>query len=206
MKRIKSPPKPDIHRLLELQRFLIQFQNIERSIHVPPRFRLENDTEHCYNLALTAWYLSAFFPELDKDTLIRTALAHDMIEVHAGDTFAFADKNSIDQKPLREAAAMKLLETEWADFPDLLAALRSYHEKDTPEAKFIYALDKIMPIMLVFLGEGYSWHKFGVTHEQQHEVKRLKVAVSPEINDFYEQLYQLLSAHGHYFPKPSHQG
>jgi putative hydrolases of HD superfamily len=156
-------------------------------------------------LAVTAWFLSARFPELDRDLLIRISLAHDLIEVHAGDTFAFADKATVRTKALREAAAMELLETEWPDFPELLAALRMYHEKNTPEAKFVYALDKIMPMMVVFLGQGYSWHKFGITHAHQHEVKASKVAVSPEIKEYYDQLYQLLSEYSHYFPEPSQQ-
>jgi len=122
-----------------------------------------------------------------------------LIEVHAGDTFAFADKSTVRTKPLREAAAMKLLETEWHDFPDLIDVLHAYHQKRTPEARFIYALDKIMPIMVVYLGEGFSWRQFGVTHAQQHANKSPKVAVSPEIKDYYDQLYMLLADSSHLF-------
>jgi putative hydrolase of HD superfamily len=69
----------------------------------------ENDTEHSYNLAMTAWYLAAYFPELDKNKLIRYALVHDLVEIHAGDTFAFGDAKHIASKSEREAAALNQL-------------------------------------------------------------------------------------------------
>jgi hypothetical protein len=56
-----------------------------------------------------------------------------------------------------------------------------------------------MPIMLIFLGQVYTWQQEGITPEQLHEAKRHKVAVSKEINPYYEELYQLLQQHPHYF-------
>jgi 5'-deoxynucleotidase YfbR-like HD superfamily hydrolase len=70
--------KPDIHRLIELQKLLLQFQSIERVVHVPDNFEYENDTEHSYNLTITAWFLAQYFPHLDRDKVIRFALVHDL--------------------------------------------------------------------------------------------------------------------------------
>lgn len=191
--------KPDIQRLLEFQRLLLQFETVERRVHIPPHYQLENDTEHSYNLAMTAWYLSKYFPELDSDRVIRLALVHDLVEIYAGDTYFFADSSTLATKASREAAALERLAKEWPDFPDLIATIRHYEEKNTSEAAFVYALDKIMPVMLIYLGEGYSWQQAGITREQLHKAKLPKVAASKAIEAYYSELYQLLSDHSHYF-------
>lgn len=199
--------KPDIHRVLEFQKLLVQFQHISRVTHIPDSWEAENDTEHSYNLAMTAWFLAPHFPQLDRDKLIRYALVHDLVEVHAGDTYIYADEATLATKHAREQAALKQLEQDWADFPNLTATIRTYEQRDDEESKFVYALDKIMPIMLIFLGEGYTWQREGITPEQLHEAKRRKVALSPEIYPYYEQLHDLLQQHRHYFTgkKPSQQ-
>src|SRR5487761_1693983 len=110
--------KPDIHRLIEFQSLLHQFQAIERVTHVPGKFEPENDTEHSYNLALSAWFLAQYFPHLDRDKIIRYALVHDLVEIHAGDTYIYADQATIDTKKEREHAALLQLEKDWPDFPE----------------------------------------------------------------------------------------
>ena len=86
--------KADITRLLELQRLLAAFSQVERMNHRKhaDAFVPENDTEHSYNLAMTAWYLAKWFPELNRDLLIRYALVHDLVEVHAGDTYIWFER------------------------------------------------------------------------------------------------------------------
>lgn len=91
--------KPDIRRLLEFQKLLVQFQHISRVTHIPGSWEAENDTEHSYNLAMTAWFLAPHFPQLDCDKLIRYALVHDLVEVHAGDTYIYADEATLASKP-----------------------------------------------------------------------------------------------------------
>ncbi|HYH75307.1 MAG TPA: HD domain-containing protein [Candidatus Saccharimonadales bacterium] len=191
--------QPDITRLLSFQSLLLQFQAIERVTHIPGSHRPENDTEHSYNLAMTAWFVSQYFPELDKDTVIRYALIHDLVEVHAGDTYVYADQAMLDSKHEREAAALAKLEAEWPDFPAMANTIKAYELRADAEAKFVYALDKIMPIMVIFLSEGYTWQQEGITPERLDQVKRHKVAVSPEIEPYYQALYQLLLANRHFF-------
>ncbi len=150
MKTRQAEP-PTIERLIELQTMLLQFRAIERSLlsigHKDGRVA-ENDAEHSYALAMAAWFLAAHFPKLDSGKLIRYALAHDLLEIHAGDTSVFADKEMLASKAEREAQAVAQLAREWADFPELVEAIRAYEARDSEEAKFVYALDKVMPIIL----------------------------------------------------------
>jgi len=189
--------KPDIHRLLELQRLFALFNQIERGVHRKHNddFVAENDVEHSYSLAMTAWYLSKWFPELDQSLVIRYALAHDLVETYAGDTFAFAPDDELDSKQAREKVAFKTLEKEWHDFEDLLESIKAYETRDSNEARFVYALDKIMPIMQVFIHEGYSWKVHSISAEKIHAYKIDKIALSPEIKPYFDQLHELLLKH-----------
>ncbi len=192
--------KPDIYRLIEFQQFLVQFSQIERMTH---RFHKdkhvqENDTEHSYNLALTAWFLAPHFPELDRDLLLRLALVHDLVEVHAGDTYIYGSQKDLASKAKREAEALKKLEVDWPDFSEMTTLIKDYEEKNTPEAKFIYALDKIMPIMLIYVHKGYTWKQEKITVKMLDAAKREKVALSPEIKPYFDELYNLLLDSPHF--------
>ena len=184
----------DIHRLIELQRLLLSFSQVDRRTHRQHagEFINENDTEHSYNLAMTAWFLAQWFPELDKNRLIQYSLVHDLVEIHAGDTYIYASQEELSSKEQREADALLKLESDWADFDDMNETIHAYERRLDAESKFIYALDKIMPIMLIYIHDGYTWEKEGVTTNMLHEAKIEKVKLSPEVLPYFEQLYELL--------------
>lgn len=196
--------KPSLKRIIELHELLDSFAAIERVIHIKRRgkFELESDTEHSYNLAMTAWFIADHFPEIDKDKVIKLGLVHDLVEIHAGDTFAFAEQEHLDSKAAREAAAQKLLAEDWKDFPDLHAAIQEYEERETPEARFVYALDKLMPMFTIYLNEGRTWHEHNLSLDRLHNEKKHKVQVSPEISPYVDELYELLLKSPHLLPKP----
>ena len=76
---------PTVGRILELQKLLNSFAEIERIVHVKRHSHnvLESDTEHSYNLAITAWFVAEHFPNLNKDTILRLALAHDLVTMQS---------------------------------------------------------------------------------------------------------------------------
>lgn len=191
----------DINRLIELQQLLNQFQTVEREVAIPGNDRGENDIEHSYGLAMIAWYLAPHFPDLNADKLIRLSLAHDMVEVHAGDTPAFSEQAHIDAKPEREEAALKQLKKDWADFPQMLEAIDEYKHKSSDEARFIYALDKILPALLVYLKQGKEWHASKVTIEKFQIEKERKIPPDSPIFPLYQALLELVKTHPEYFHK-----
>lgn len=195
--------KPDVQRLIDLQKLMTQFAAIERRVYMPsPLDRPENDVEHTYTLAMAAWFLAEYFPELNRNKLVHLALAHDLLEVHAGDTFVYGEAAALASKAEREAAAVTQLKQEWTDFPGLLEAIDEYERRETAEAKFVYALDKVMVITLNMLSDGKTWHKHGVTFEQFVAEKEKKVPVSPEMYAYYTQLHDLLLTQPHFFAPP----
>jgi putative hydrolase of HD superfamily len=195
--------KPDLARLIDLQKLLLQFQAIDRVLYIPGRgHRHENDIEHSYNLAMAAWFLAEYFPELNKDQVIRLSLVHDLVEVHAGDTFIFHNPTGMATKAAREAAALKQLSKDWADFPDMLRALHRYEERQSPEARFVYALDKVMPAIMNYLQGGEVWRQRHVSLQDLRDMKDSKVALSPEIQPYYHELLRLLESNLELFGAP----
>jgi putative hydrolases of HD superfamily len=194
---LNSMKKPGIKRLLELQKLLQEFVQVER---VPKRqhngtYAVENDVEHSYNLAMTAWFLAQWFPELDKDLVIKYALVHDLVEIYAGDTYAYASKAEIKAKHINEQKALKKLKKTWPDFAEMTNLIEDYETRSNAESRFVYALDKLMPIMLIFQNDGYTWKEKNITAKMLYDVKYKKVKLSPEVMPYFEQLHDLLLEH-----------
>jgi putative hydrolase of HD superfamily len=198
-----SSKKPNLDRIISLQEFFIAFGDIERVIHLKTSSGhvKENDIEHSYSLAMTGWFLSQAFPHLNSSKIIRYALVHDIVEVYAGDTYVFADQSELNSKKAREAEALKRIRKEWRDFSEMLEAIDSYESMSDEESKFVYALDKIMPIILNVVSKGHTWHKEGISLRQLHDVKKDKVKVSAEISQYYDEIYGLLQKNPTWFPK-----
>ncbi|MCL2280308.1 HD domain-containing protein [Candidatus Saccharibacteria bacterium] len=186
--------KPNLSRVLDFQKLMGQFSQIERHSHRKrgTKFVSENDTEHSYDLAMTAWFISQYFPELDSNKIIRLALVHDLVEIYAGDVFAHSSAEEQKKKLISEAKSIKKIVKDWPDFPEMLGAIKDYEKRDTPEARFVYALDKIMPPMLIYINDGYSWRANGVTVKMFYDNKVEKMKLSPEIFPYFDELYELL--------------
>ena len=85
---------PSIDRIAELQQLIANFGSVRRYIQFADKGHLETDVEHSYGLAFTAWYLALqLAPQLDIGKILKYALAHDLVELHAGDTYIFDHKN-----------------------------------------------------------------------------------------------------------------
>jgi putative hydrolase of HD superfamily len=189
---------PNVKRLIELQSLLLKFQIVERRTRHPETRRRENDVEHSYHLAMAAWFLAPHF-NLDKDRAIRVALAHDLVEIYAGDTFAFAEQADIDGKDEREEIALEQLRRECADFPELLECIEDYKHKGSEEAKFVYALDKIMPAIMNYLDGGETWRDHKVTIEKFQAEKEKKIPQDSVLYLYYTELLAMLRETPEYF-------
>lgn len=190
-------------RILDLQDLIIDFISIERLIFLPDRSwtdRKENNAEHSYSLALAAWFLSSYFSHLDKDLLIRYALVHDLVEVHAGDEQAIGRSAAADEeKAKRERQALTKLIKDWPDFSDMTDHIKAYEKRSDPESRFIYALDKLMPMLLNILSEGKTIKAYNFTLDEILTSKDAKIAESPEVYELWTAYREYIKSSPHLF-------
>lgn len=189
-------------RLLELMRLIDRFQRVERALPRRGEDRLENDVEHSYQLAMASWYLNATERlGMDDGKLLAFALVHDLAEVYAGDTYAYTlDHEERATKASREAAAVERIAGEFPEFPELVDTIHAYERRDTREARFVYALDKLLPILGNYLDDGRMWRAKGVTLEMVKTYKQEKISESPEAYPHYEAIIAILEANPDLFP------
>lgn len=184
-----------LERVLAFTEMLQAFQKVDRVPHVPGLGdRRENDVEHSYTLAMLAWYLvSSEKLDLDADLVLKYGMIHDLVEVYAGDTYIYSkDEAHLASKHEREEAAMQQLKETFPEFDDLHTLIETYEKREDAESKFIYALDKLQPIIHIYMGGGKTWKDMDVTLAMAIENKTPKIAVSPEVSECYEELLVLL--------------
>lgn len=189
-----------IKHIIKFVKLTNKFQQVKRAILVKDEDRHENDLEHSYQLAMLAWYMAdANNLKLNRKKLFMYSLAHDLVEVYAGDTNFYKQNKS--QKAKLEHKAIKRLQREFPEFSDLHKTIAGYELKKDKESKFVYALDKVVPILNIYLDKGRTWKVDNVTLEMLIKFKTEPVAKSPEIQKYFNQLTKLLKRYGHYFPK-----
>lgn len=185
-----------LEKIIQFTKLLDEFRAVERVLRVTGQDRWENDTEHSYNLAMLAWYIvSSTKTELDQNKVIRYALVHDFLEVYAGDTYIYSeDKAHLESKHEREAAAIVKLRETLAEFPDLHDTIDAYEARQDAESRFVYALDKIEPVLHMYLDGGRTWKEAKIGLERVYESKKDKVTLSPEIKPYFDELMELLKS------------
>ena len=147
--------------------------------------RRENDAEHSWHIAVMAILFEEYATEpVDFGRAVKMCVVHDLIEIYAGDTFAFDPKANEDKAEREKAAADKL----FAQLPeDLGKEIRTMWEEfdrmDTPDSKYAACMDRLQPFLHNTLTKGHTWVE-GKTHRGPVE-KRLGV-----VKEFMPEVYK----------------
>jgi len=186
----------NLDQLLKFTELLHTFRTIERHILQHTKDNRENDVEHSYTLAMLSWHIiSTYKLDLNLDKVFQYALAHDLVEVYAGDTYFYEKDSSVtDTKEKRELDAAAQIQKEFPEFEELHQAIKNYEKREDAESKFVYALDKVEPVLTIYLDKGRTWHKDEVTLEMITSMKSPKVAVDKTIESIFNELVEKLQA------------
>lgn len=181
---------------------LLAYQRVERVVYVPGTSRWENDVEHSYMLAMHAWYLiqEDQLP-LDTALALQYALVHDLVEVHAGDTYLY-DAAARATKRQREEQAAARLKQEYPEFPDLHKTIAAYEAQADGESRFIRALDKLQPMLSILADGGRLWRERGITLDMLVSSKQPVVDRSPEVKPYFDDLVAYLRTRPELFTEP----
>ena len=152
-----------------------RMKSVYRRTLLTDRSRRETDAEHSWHFALMAMLLAEYAePGVDVSRVIRMALVHDLVEIYAGDTFAYDGEGKKTQRAREERAADKLFALLPPDQGQELRALwEEFDARETPDARFAAAVDRIQPFLNNCLTEGHTWKEGDVTSDQVRE--RLEV-------------------------------
>lgn len=124
--------------------------------------RRENSAEHSWHLGMMALVLQDYVEEPSFDLLkaLKIALIHDLVEIDAGDTYAFDMKAHADKEEREHKAAERLFTMLPPDIGQELHSLWfEYEDGNTPEARFIGALDRLHPFLQHMANEGIVWRE-----------------------------------------------
>lgn len=157
-----------IEKQFEFLKEIDKEKNIFRQTYLADGMRKENDAEHAWHMALFVMVLSEYANE-DIDVLktMKIVLIHDLIEIYAGDTYAYDSKGNESKRGRELAAADRLFNILPKDQAEEFRALwDEFEENITPEARFANTMDKIQPLMLNNASEGRSWEEHGVHASQ----------------------------------------
>ena len=143
-------------------------KNILRQTHLSNHGRNENDAEHAWHMAVMAYLLREYSNEpVDIGKVMLMCLIHDIVEIEAGDTYAYDVENLKTQKAREDAAKEKI----YSLLPDdqkmeMISLFDEFEARETPESKYAHAMDNLQPLMLNNSNGGEDWRKRQITASQ----------------------------------------
>lgn len=143
-------------------------KNIFRQTHLSNHGRNENDAEHAWHMAIMAYLLREYSNEqVDIGKVMLMCLIHDIVEIDAGDTYAYDTEGLKTQKAREDAAKERIFSILPEDQKqEFIAIFDEFEAYETPEAKFAHAMDNVQPLMLNDSNGGADWREHGVHSSQ----------------------------------------
>lgn len=149
----------NINRQLAFVLEVDKLKHILRQTLLTDASRRENDAEHSWHLALMAVVLQDYAGEgVDLSRVLQMVTLHDLVEIDAGDTFAYDAAGNRDKLAREQAAADRIFGLLPGEQGDALRALwEEFDQAATPSARFACALDRLQPLLHNFVTEGHTW-------------------------------------------------
>lgn len=168
--------------------------------------RAENDAEHSWHLCLCVMVLAehARHASLDVLRVLKMVIIHDLVEIDAGDTFAYDTARMAGQHEREAIAAARLFgllpEDQAKEFRSLWD---EFEARATPESRFAAAVDRFQPMLLNCLTEGAAWNRHGVTQDRVLARNRHIAEGSEELWKYAEKMIQDAVDVHHLAPGPA---
>ena len=186
MRTMTKGEKPVDERLKKQLAFILEAdktKNVFRQTHLSGHGRRENDAEHSWHTALMAYLLGEYANErIDVARVMLMCIVHDIVEIDAGDTYAYDADGLSTQKAREDAAKMRifsLLPEDQAN--ELISVFNEFEANETADARFAHAMDNLQPLLLNDSNGGGDWKAHGVTAEQVYGRQRITALGSEKL-------------------------
>lgn len=165
-------------------------KNIFRQTHLSGDGRNENDAEHSWHMAIMAYLLREYSnQEIDIAKTMVMCLIHDLVEIDAGDTYAYDSEGQKTKKAREDAAKERVFSILPEDQRvELIALFDEFEANETPEARFAHVMDNLQPIMLNNSNGGNDWKVRGVTAQQVQARQSKNVLGSKKLNEVTDNI------------------
>ena len=143
-------------------------KNIFRQTSLSGHGRKENDAEHAWHMAIMAYLLREYAnEEVDITKVMLMCLIHDIVEIDAGDTYAYDAEGLKTQKAREDAAKQRI----FSMLPDdqkteFISLFDEFEQAESAEARFAHSMDNLQPLMLNNSNGGSDWIEHGVTADK----------------------------------------
>lgn len=182
-----------MERLHKQMKFILEVDKVKeifRQTYLSDGSRKENDAEHSWHLALMAVLLKEYAnEEVDLLKVIPMVLIHDLVEIDAGDTYAYDQAGLATQRKRETKAADRIFGLLPSDQAEVFRALwEEFEAYETADAKFAHALDNCQPLFLNDASGGKSWKEHGVHKSQIYKRNEHTAEGSVEIWEYMKTL------------------
>ena len=167
-------------------------KNIFRQTHLSGHGRNENDAEHAWHMAIMAYLLREYSNEpVDAAKVMLMCLIHDIVEIDAGDTYAYDEEGLKTQKAREDAAKERIFSLLPDDQKEELTSLfDEFEASETPEARFAHAVDNLQPLILNNSNDGSDWKEHGVSARQIYGRQKKTAEGSEKLFEVTDQIIQ----------------
>jgi putative hydrolase of HD superfamily len=193
-------------KVIELAQLCLRFGRVNRVTYHEDGKRFETDTDHTVMLAVIACAFAERinaederYPRYDVGRVAQFAIVHDLVEAYAGDTNSLIARTDVGPddatrtKEAREAAALARIRSEFAaDFPWLTDTIDAYESLVSPEARFVKALDKVLPNITHLLNGGATLRQHGVDASNIDAMRATYAADQPAVMALYADVHARL--------------
>lgn len=167
-------------------------KNILRQTHLSGHGRRENDAEHAWHMAIMAYLLKEYAnEEVDIAKVMLMCLIHDIVEIDAGDTYAY-DAEGLKTQKVREEAAKErifsLLPNEQKE--ELIALFDEFEAFESAESKFAHSMDNLQPLLLNDSNGGADWKAHEVCAKQVYGRQEKTKLGSEKLYEITDRLIQ----------------
>ena len=194
-KGLTIPKEKNMNRLQKQIEFITEIDKLKhilrQTVLIDDR-RRENDAEHSWHLAVMTMLLSEYAKEeIDLLRVMKMVLIHDIVEIDAGDTFAYDEKGYEDKEERERQAAQRIFYILPQDQAEEVNELwLEFEEKETLEARYAASLDRLQPLLLNYNSEGHTWKMPGVNSEKVYRRMAVIKESIPEIWDFVVEIIE----------------
>ncbi len=189
-------------RLERQIQFIVEVDKVKqifRQTYLSDAARKENDAEHSWHLALMACLLEEYVSDpVDVARVTTMVLVHDLVEIDAGDTYAYDPEGAKTKAEREKKAAERIFGLLPKEQGEYFAKLwEEFEEYQTPDAKYAHLLDNFQPFLLNHASDGKSWVEHAVKKSQIYKRNEKVPETSPEIWRYMQEIIEKHVGAGH---------